>query len=34
MFAFIFSNDDVNDDEDEDDVREKENEVRRETNGK
>ena len=31
MFAFIFSNDDVND-EDEDDVREKENEVRRETN--
>ena len=32
MFAFIFSNDDVNDDEDEDDVREKENEVRRETN--
>ena len=32
MFAFIFSNDDVNDDEDEDDVREKENEFRRETN--
>ena len=31
MFAFIFSNDDVND-EDEDDVREKENECRRETN--
>ena len=30
MFAFIFSNDDVNDDED--DVREKENEFRRETN--
>ena len=31
MFAFIFSNDDVND-EDADDVREKENEGRRETN--
>ena len=31
MFAFIFSNDDVGD-EDEDDVREKENECRRETN--
>ena len=31
MFAFIFSNDDVNDD-DEDDVREKENEFKRETN--
>jgi hypothetical protein len=31
MFAFIFSSDDVND-EDEDDVREKENEFRRETN--